>query len=145
MAGTPTEERRDALRAILAEGDVRSQSELMEKLHALGIAASQPVVSRDLRKLKAAKRDGVYQVFDEERVTPLTSLKSLLRAESPVQHFALVHCEPGAANAVARALEAEDLDGVIGTLAGDDTVLVATASQGAARRVRRRVSDLLEG
>lgn len=141
---TPTEQRRAALRAILSEGDIRSQSELMDKLRGMGIAASQPVVSRDLRKLKAAKRDGTYQVFDEERVTPLTMLKSLLRSEAPAQHFAIVHCEPGAANALARALEAEDIDGVIGTLAGDDTVLVATASPGAARRVRRRVADLLE-
>lgn len=144
MTSSPTEERRAALRAILSEGDVRSQSELMDKLRAMGISASQPVVSRDLRKLKAAKRDGTYQVFDEERVTPLTMLKSLLRSESPVQHFAVVHCEPGAANAVARALEAEDIDGVIGTIAGDDTVLVAAASPAASRRVRRRVSDLLE-
>jgi transcriptional regulator of arginine metabolism len=117
----------------------------MDRLEAMGIPASQPVVSRDLRKLKAAKRDGTYQVFDEERVTPLTSLKSLLRAEASAQHFAIVHCEPGAANAVARALEAEDIEGVISTLAGDDTVLVAVASLSAARRVRRRVSDLLEG
>ena len=144
MTSSPTEERRAALRAILSEGDVRSQSELMDKLRAMGISASQPVVSRDLRKLKAAKRDRTYQVFDEERVTPLTMLKSLLRSESPVQHFAVVHCEPGAANAVARALEAEDIDGVIGTIAGDDTVLVAAASPAASRRVRRRVSDLLE-
>ena len=144
MSTTPTEERRAALRSILSEGDVRSQSELMEKLRSKGISASQPVVSRDLRKLKAAKRDGTYQVFDEERVTPLTTLRSLLRAESAVQHFAMVHCEPGAANAVARALEAEDIEGVIGTLAGDDTVLVAAATPAAARRVRRRVADLLE-
>jgi len=145
MPSSPTERRRAALRSILAEGNVRSQSDLMARLEALGIAASQPVVSRDLRKLKAAKRDGIYQVFDEERVTPLTSLKSLLRAEASAQHFAIVHCEPGAANAVARALEAEDIEGVISTLAGDDTVLVAVASLAAARRVRRRVSDLLEG
>jgi transcriptional regulator of arginine metabolism len=145
VSGTSTERRRAALRAILAEGRVRSQAELMARLEALGIQASQPVVSRDLRRLKAAKRDGTSQVLDEERVTPLTALKSLLRGEAAAPQLALVRCEPGAASAIARALEAESIDGVLGTLAGDDTVLVVVSSPGAARRVRRRVADLLEG
>lgn len=144
MNDPQTEGRRAALLAILAEGKVRSQGELIERLEAQGFVVSQPVVSRDLRKLRAAKRAGTYQLLDDERVTPLTTLKSLLRGEAAVPHLALVRCEPGAANAVARALEAEDLDGVLGTIAGDDTVLVIVASPGAARRVRRRVAELLE-
>jgi transcriptional regulator of arginine metabolism len=140
----PSEKRRAALRAILAGGDVRSQAELLERLRSMGIDASQPVVSRDLRKLKIAKRDGTYQVLEEDRVTPLSTLRSLLRAESGAPHLALVRCEPGAASAVARALEAEEIEGILGTLAGDDTVLVVAQSAAAARRVRRRVADLLE-
>ena len=142
---SPTEQRRAALRAILAEGEVKSQAELMLRLEELGIPASQPVVSRDLRKLKAAKRDGTYHVHDDERVTPLTALRSLLRGESSAPHLALVRCEAGAAHAVARALEAEKIEGVVGTIAGDDTVLVVVTSPTVARRVRRRIADLLEG
>jgi transcriptional regulator of arginine metabolism len=144
MNDPQTERRRAALLAILSEGKVKSQGELIEKLEAQGFAVSQPVVSRDLRKLRVAKRGGTYQLLDDERVTPLTSLKSLLRGEAAVPHLALVRCEPGAANAVARALEAEDIDGVLGTIAGDDTVLVIVATAGVARRVRRTVADLLE-
>jgi transcriptional regulator of arginine metabolism len=144
MNDPQTERRRAALLAILSEGKVKSQGELIEKLEAQGFAVSQPVVSRDLRKLRVAKRGGTYQLLDDERVTPLTSLKSLLRGEAAVPHLVLVRCEPGAANAVARALEAEDIDGVLGTIAGDDTVLVIVATAGVARRVRRTVADLLE-
>jgi transcriptional regulator of arginine metabolism len=144
MNDPQTERRRAALLAILSDGKVKSQGELIEKLEAQGFAVSQPVVSRDLRKLRVAKRGGTYQLLDDERVTPLTSLKSLLRGEAAVPHLALVRCEPGAANAVARALEAEDIDGVLGTIAGDDTVLVIVATAGVARRVRRTVADLLE-
>ena len=55
----------------------------------------------------------------------------------------LVRCEPGAASAVARAVEAEGFDGVAGTIAGDDTVLVAVESAADAERVRAAVDDLL--
>ncbi len=138
----PTE-RRDAIRDLLSEHDISSQEELIERLEKRGYHTSQPVLSRDLRALNVAKQAGVYRVHEEERVTPLEALRSLLRGETPVSHFVLLRCEPGAASAVARALEAEALDGLVGTIAGDDTVLVASSSHAASQRVRRRVQELL--
>jgi transcriptional regulator of arginine metabolism len=140
----PTD-RRDAIRELLREEEISSQEELIEKLSRRGLRTSQPVLSRDLRALNVAiaKQAGVYRLHEEERVTPLEALKSLLRSVHPVQHFLLMRCEPGAASAVARALEAEAPDGLIGTIAGDDTVLVAAATHAASQRVRRRVQELL--
>jgi transcriptional regulator of arginine metabolism len=137
------ERRRAAIRDLLLEAPVRSQEELQEKLARRGFSASQPVLSRDLRALDVAKQGGVYQVVETERVTPLEQLQSLLRGVDPVAKFLLVACEPGAASAVARALEAEELDGLVGTIAGDDTVLVAVDSESAAKRVRTRIRSLL--
>jgi transcriptional regulator of arginine metabolism len=138
-----TNERRTAIRGILAERKVRNQIELLELLAGRGLDASQPVLSRDLRALGVAKKAGFYQILEEERVTPLGSLRTFLRSTSPAEHFVLVRCEPGAASAVARAIDAEGTRGVIGTVAGDDTVLVAVASRAAAARVRQRLRDLL--
>ena len=135
--------RREAIRELLREHEISSQEELIARLKARHFHTSQPVLSRDLRALNVAKQAGVYRVPEEERVTPLAALRSLLRSVHPVQHFLMLRCESGAASAIARALEAEELDGLIGTLAGDDTVLVATASHAAGQRVRRRVQDLL--
>jgi transcriptional regulator of arginine metabolism len=135
--------RRTAIRELLLEAPVRNQEELLEKLERRGLGASQPVLSRDLRALNVAKRAGCYQIVEEERVTPLEQLKSLLRSVEPVSHFLLLSCEPGAASAVARALDSEELDGLVGTLAGDDTVLVAVKTTAAAQRVRRRIQELL--
>jgi transcriptional regulator of arginine metabolism len=140
---TDLTDRRAAIRDLLAEQDIENQSQLLQQLKQRGISVSQPVLSRDLRALDVAKQSGVYRIHESERVTPLTALKSLLRSVQPASHFLMVSCEPGAASAVARALEAEAVDGLVGTLAGDDTVLVATSSHAAAQRVRRRVSDLL--
>src|SRR5262245_11351425 len=139
-----TRERRDAIRSTLSEGDVANQHDLFVRLKRRGYSASQPVLSRDLRQLGAAKRNGVYQLIEGERVTPLEALKSLLRSAESASAFVMVHCEPGAASAVARALESEELPGLIGSVAGDDTVLVAVSSPAAGARVRRRVAELID-
>jgi transcriptional regulator of arginine metabolism len=144
MPVSQTSERRAAIRAILSEDQVRNQYELLVRLKKKGYSASQPVLSRDLRTLGVAKQGGAYQLVESERVTPLGALKSLLRAAEVIPHFVMVHCEPGAASAVARALEAEEIHGLIGSVAGDDTVLVAVSSAAVGQRVRRRVAELLE-
>ena len=135
--------RRAAIRDLLTEREIANQAELLEALEKKGLSASQPVLSRDLRALDVAKQGGYYRIPDAERITPLTALKSLLRSARSATHFVVVECEPGAASAVARALEAEEIDGLVGTIAGDDTVLVAASSLAAGQRVRRRVTDLL--
>ncbi len=137
-----SEQRRAAIRRLVLENEIRSQGELRSKLKAVGHRASQPVLSRDLRLLRVAKEAGVYTIREEERVTPLAALRSLLRTTDSAKAFLLLRCEPGAASAVARALEAEEIDGVVGTVAGDDTVLVALASKAGAQRVKKRISAL---
>lgn len=139
-----SENRRDAIREILLAEKVADQKDLLRQLAGRGIRVTQPVVSRDLRALKAAKREGAYTLPEEERVTPLTSLRSLLRGAKPAgSHLVVVRCEPGAASAVARALEAEALPGLVGTVAGDDTIFAAVSSETAGRKIRRRVLELL--
>ena len=138
-----SEERRATIRRLVLENGIQSQAELRAKLKAAGYRASQPVLSRDLRLLRVAKEAGVYTLREPERVTPLTALKSLLRSLETAREFLLLRCEPGAASAIARALEAEELEGVVGTVAGDDTVLVALGSKTAVQRVKKRVGLLV--
>lgn len=138
-----SEERRAAIRRLVLENSLQSQAELRARLKAVGFRASQPVLSRDLRMLRVAKEAGVYQLREAERVTSLTALQSLLRSVDTAREFVLLRCEPGAASAVARALEAEDIDGIVGTVAGDDTVLVALANRAARDRVKKRVAALV--
>ena len=138
-----TADRRAAIRELLQERAVHSQGELMALLEERGFGCSQPALSRDLRALGVAKVAGGYQLVEEERVTPLTTLRSLLRGTEPVEHLVLVHCEPGAASAVARALEGEEGLHMVGTVAGDDTVFVAVDSKKAGTEIRRRVQSLL--
>ncbi|MFT7486250.1 MAG: transcriptional regulator of arginine metabolism [Candidatus Paceibacteria bacterium] len=128
--------RRDTIEEILMDQEVQSQGQLAELLLAKGIETTQPMLSRDLRSLKVAKRDGIYQLFNTERVTPLENLASLLRSALVAgPNLCIVNCEPGAASAVARALEAEELSGILGTVAGDDCIFVAVESKVAGGQV----------
>lgn len=140
----PAAARRALLRELLEGGEASTQAELMLALERRGVATSQPVLSRDLRALGAVKAAGAYSLPAEARVTPLDALRPLLRGcRSAGTHLMVVLCEPGAANSLARALEFEHLDGIAGTIAGDDTIFVAVSSKEAGRRVQRRILSLL--
>ncbi len=139
-----TRERREVLKAVLQEQQCSSQEELLHALAERGVQTTQPVLSRDLRSLRAAKRDGVYTLLASEKVTPLESLRSLLRGTCAAgPNMVIVRCEAGAASATARALESEGIDGMLGTVAGDDTVFAAVEDADAGDRVRHRVIALL--
>ncbi len=136
--------RRSLIAHLLRESGAASQAELAYALKKRGVRASQPVLSRDLRALGAVKKDGAYRLAEEQRVTPLAALRPLLRSVRLAgPHMVIVACEPGSASSLARALEAAALDGIAGTLAGDDTIFVAVASSAAARRVQQHVAALL--
>ncbi len=138
------QDRRLAIEEILTSKDVHSQSHLAELLADQGIETTQPMLSRDLRSLRVAKRDGIYQLYSPERVTPLDKLAALLRnAVVAGANLVVVQCEPGAASAVARALEAEDLRGILGTVAGDDSIFVAVESKVAGGRIVDMIESYL--
>ena len=144
-AMTPVRDRRALIRRLLEDHQVQSQAELLDLLARSGCETTQPVLSRDLRQLNAAKRAGVYVILDDgDRVTPLENLQALLRgARTAGPHMLVVTTEPGAANAIARAIEAEGLEGLVGTIAGDDTVFVALENPEAGQRLQSLVLSLL--
>jgi len=144
MSAVNGEQRRHLIREILRDEDVASQKELARCLARRGIQTTQPMLSRDLRALGVAKREGVYRWRDPDRVTPLESLRTLLRGvKTAGPNLVVIFCEPGAANAIARAFEAEAMLEVVGCIAGDDTVFVAVNSKSAAQRVRRHITSLI--
>ncbi len=145
MSGTTSsEDRRALIRNLLADHKVGSQEELLVTLAQHGVRTTQPVLSRDLRMLAAVKRGGVYQILEDERITPLENLAILLRGSIVAgPNLAVVQCEPGAASAIARALDAEELKGTLGTIAGDDTVFIAVRDLASGEALVARVRELL--
>jgi transcriptional regulator of arginine metabolism len=139
--------RRQAILALVGQGGVRSQEELQRRLRRRGIAVAQPTLSRDLRSLGLAKTPGGYVASPGAAFVPPDVRAAAL--DRAVGEFVLsvrvaaslvvVRTPPAGAHPVARALDEAELPAVVGTIAGEDTVFVATTGPAAARLVERRL------
>jgi len=131
-----------------------SQEELVEALARGGIEATQATLSRDLRSLGVAKRSGADGTSWYELPTPavealdrgrqLLDLKVFVNETRVTQNLAVVKTPPGHASAVARAIDLTGFDALMGTVAGDDTVLCILEDNVSAKRFRKHL-DALSG
>jgi transcriptional regulator of arginine metabolism len=125
---------------------ISTQEELATELAKLDIAATQVTLSRDIRDLRLVKtRDGYKEMAPEDTgpgFTVLASefLKDVLRA----QNLVILKTSPGHANSVAVALDNEQWPQVVGTIAGDDTILVITPDTPTGEAIQEKLLELLE-
>lgn len=142
------EERRRAIVAIVQRERVGSQQVLAAKLAARGHAATQSSISRDLRDLGVAKVAGRYLLPGALGAEPADELADLahflidVRTAGP--NLALVLTTTGAAQTVAIALDRAGWPELVGTVAGDDTIFVATRNAKDQRRVVERLRRALQ-
>ena len=142
---TTKAQRQRTISEMIAKGTVTSQPQLQKLLKSKGIIATQATVSRDLEdlgavKVRTARGETAYAIpeFAPERIAPLEQLKRVLSewvADIQVSDpIVVVRTPPGCAHVVASALDRSALQGLIGTVAGDDTMLcVASSTYGAPR------------
>lgn len=146
--------RERAIRSIVAERAVRTQSELVEALRERGIEASQSTVSRDVKRLglvKVPAADGGYRYGRPEEASSPGDARERLRDAvdefvtdvSEGRALLALKTPPGGADPVAAALDRADLEGVLATLAGDDTVLVLVSDREALDGLRGRLEGWL--
>ena len=138
-------QRQQAISRLIEQNAVTNQPQLVELLGDEGITATQATVSRDLDDLGAVKvrvpgGATVYAVpeFVPERVAPLDQLRRVMGewvAEvTHSENLVIVRTPPGCAHVVASALDRSGIDGLLGTVAGDDTMMcVATETVGGRR------------
>jgi len=145
-------QRQHRIARLLEDHPVTSQVQLVELLAATGVVATQATVSRDLEELRAVKvrrsgGDAVYAVPEyEERVEPEDHLRRVL-GEWVVEvahsgNLVVVRTPPGSAHVVASAVDRAGVADIIGTVAGDDTILVVAAERAGGAKVARRLSAL---
>jgi len=125
---------------------INTQEELAQELKNQGIAATQVTLSRDIRDLRLVKtREGYKEIADEEpglqfSLLATEFLHDVLRA----QNLVVLKTSPGHANSVAVALDSENWPEVVGTIAGDDTILVIAPDNPTAESVQEKLLELLE-
>ena len=131
-------QRQQAIARLIGQHEVTSQPELIELLAADGIDATQATVSRDLDDIGAVKvrvpsGNTVYAIpeFAPDRLAPLDQLRRVMGewvAEVAWSaNIVVLRTPPGCAHVVASALDRSRLDGMIGTVAGDDTLMCVSA------------------
>src|SRR5262245_20442455 len=132
-----------ALTKLLGSRRFSRQEELASALAREGHEVTQGTLSRDLRSLGVGKRPGpngkaVYELpgpaqetLDRDR--QLIDLKSFVNEIRVAQNLMVVRTPPGHAHGVGRAIDLASYDGVVGTVAGDDTILVITEDGARAR------------
>jgi transcriptional regulator of arginine metabolism len=142
-----------ALRKILERASIGDQGTLAKRLSRAGIRISQASLSRDLRELGAQRLrrgDGTYayvlpedppaattaSVFEKRFATSATGVR---RAGFVV----LVFTPPGEANLVGRLLDTAQLPGLLGNVAGDDTILCIAENERAAKRLEKKFKENL--
>jgi transcriptional regulator of arginine metabolism len=126
---------------IIREKPIYTQDELARELNALGIPATQVTLSRDIRDLGLVKTADGYRQLPAEVSGP--DLKDVINEYlldvRIAQNLLVLRTSPANASSLAVAIDAEDLDEVVGTIAGDDTVLIITPSTEIAEKFRQRL------
>lgn len=145
-------QRQHRVALILEREAITSQTQLVDQLAAEGIVATQATVSRDLEELGAVKvrvpgGDLVYAIpeLPTARIAPEDHLRRVLGDwVVEVAHSAnlvVVRTPPGSAHVVGSALDRAGLEGVVGTVAGDDTILVVATETMGGEELAKRLAE----
>ncbi|MFD0958723.1 transcriptional regulator AhrC/ArgR [Paenibacillus chungangensis] len=141
------------IREIIASQEIETQEELVEALRASGMQVTQATVSRDMKELmliKVPAAEGRYKYsipMDGHRLNPVHKLKRAL-----LDHFAhidysdnlvVMKCLPGTANAIGALIDNMEWQEVMGTICGDDTILIICRSKKLSGEVVERLLEML--
>ena len=137
---------------LLGRDPVRNQEQLRRGLKALGVNATQATLSRDIKELGLVKRasDGAYQRPTDAVPSAGVTASAFSRAVTEfvtgvdrVQQMVVLRTGPGQAHAAAVAIDRAQLTEVVGTIAGDDTILVIARDPRRARGLAERLNTLI--
>lgn len=117
--------RQDAIREIVRTADVRTQRMLVDELKACGFDCTQATVSRDIADMGLHKLpEGMYVLAEDLHLQRMVS--DLVIGVQRTENLVIIKAQPGTALGIAAAIDAAELPDVLGSLAGNDTILVIT-------------------
>lgn len=146
-------QRQHRIAQLLESEPVASQARVVELLADGGVEATQATVSRDLEEMGAVKvrmpgAESVYAIpeLPRDQVLPGDQLRRVLGDwvvdVGSSANIVMVRTPPGSAHVVASALDRASLPGILGTVAGDDTILIVTAEPEGGTDVAKRLAEL---
>ncbi len=144
--------RQEMILKIIAEHKVCTQESLQDKLRENGFDVTQATVSRDIKNLdliKVTLPDGTYCYAQKDKETNTRTVKyRAIFMETVIsvdhgQNIVAVKCHTGMGNAACAAIDRMELDEVVGTLAGDDTVFILTRDTAQAAALVKKISEMI--
>ena len=146
-------DRQSVIMDIISERDIETQNQLMEALAERGLKSTQATLSRDIREMRLVKELGPrgnyrYVAAAKQDNSDLdVRLKKIFR-ESVVsydvaQNILVIKTLPGLAPAACSALDGMSIDGLVGTIAGDDTAFLAMRDNNSATTLYREIEQLI--
>lgn len=146
--------RQEEILTIITENDVETQEQLLAELKSRGIASTQATISRDIKDLHLVKEltgYGTYKYVVSERKASLnfagrlrTIFKEGVTSFDLAQNIVVIKTMPGLANAAAAALDGMEIPDVVGSLAGDDTVILIMRHNEAAAELCSEIHKMLK-
>jgi len=131
--------RQEEIRRVVRGERIRTQRELVNRLSERGFECTQATVSRDITEMGLKKLpEGVYVLAEDLHLQRM--IDELVTGVVHTNNLLLVKASPGTAQGVAAALDAADLEGILGSIAGDDTVLVITVDESSAQRLQDQIA-----
>lgn len=143
------QQRQTVIRDLLVKTAVASQDELRRKLAGRGFHVTQATLSRDIHELRLSKGPGGYSLPSEadEAEDALPEIGEVLGSfglkVNQAQNLLVLVTTTGGAQPIAAGIDYEDWPEVVGTLAGDDTVLIICPDQEQANKLKTRIEDYL--
>ena len=134
--------RQDAIRDIVRNKDVRTQRVLVDELRAMGFDCTQATVSRDIADMGLRKLpEGIYVLAEDLHLQRMVSelVTGVLRTDNLV----MIKAQPGTASGIAAAVDAAELPDVLGSLAGNDTILVIAQTAEDGERLEAFINKLI--
>ncbi|HHY41391.1 MAG TPA: arginine repressor [Thermoanaerobacterales bacterium] len=139
------------IREIIREKPVETQEELAEELRKAGFNVTQATVSRDIKELRLIKvlRDNQKYCYAEPERTSLSSDRLLRIFKESILSFAssenliVIKTSSGTASAVAEAIDSLNWNEILGTIAGDNTILVVAESKKVVKDILERFEEIL--
>lgn len=133
--------RQHAIRDIVRNKDVRTQRVLVDELRAMGFDCTQATVSRDIADMGLRKLpEGIYVLAEDLHLQRMVSelATGVLRTDNLV----MIKAQPGTASGIAAAVDAAELPDVLGSLAGNDTILVIAQTAEDGERLEALINKL---
>ncbi len=135
-------ERQETIRQIVRNHKVRTQNDLAQHLKDLGFDCTQATISRDITDMGLLKsQEGYYLLPEDDKLRQMVS--NLAESAKTAGNMVVVKTTPGGAAGVAGAIDAAEIPNVVGTVAGDDSIMIATAEPDAAQHVQSLLQDLI--